>query len=207
MRDQEAGDDEEHVDADKAAAEARNVGVKADHREDRDGPHAVDIGEPSPRWKIPIGRWTGAALSLWFREACCHRTWSGGDPIRASPDGEEVGYHLKPRESADMVRLALLKWLIAAAAAFGGFVALMYAAQRSLMYHPERLRTPPAAAGLSDAQESCSTPPTARSDRLVCAAEGATSRGALLPGQRRRAAPSRRSLPRLDRRRHWASSR
>ena len=49
--------------------------------------------------------------------------------------------------------MALLKWLIAAAAVFGGFVALMYVAQRSLMYHPERLRTPPAAAGLFDAQE------------------------------------------------------
>ena len=49
--------------------------------------------------------------------------------------------------------MTLLKCLIAAAAAFGGFVALMYVAQRSLMYHPERLRTPPAAAGLIDAQE------------------------------------------------------
>jgi uncharacterized protein len=49
--------------------------------------------------------------------------------------------------------MTLLKYLIAAAAAFGGFVALMYVAQRSLMYHPERLRTPPAAAGLSDAEE------------------------------------------------------
>jgi fermentation-respiration switch protein FrsA (DUF1100 family) len=49
--------------------------------------------------------------------------------------------------------MALLKYLIAAAAAFGGFVALMYVAQRSLMYHPERLRTPPAAAGLANAQE------------------------------------------------------
>ena len=49
--------------------------------------------------------------------------------------------------------MTLLKCLIAAAAAFSGFVALMYVAQRSLMYHPERLRTPPAAAGLFDAQE------------------------------------------------------
>jgi len=49
--------------------------------------------------------------------------------------------------------MTLLKYLIAAAAAFGGFVALMYVAQRSLMYHPERLRTPPEAAGLFDAQE------------------------------------------------------
>jgi len=49
--------------------------------------------------------------------------------------------------------MTLLKWLIAAAAAFGGFVVLMYLAQRALMYHPEKLRTPPAAAGLIDMQE------------------------------------------------------
>ena len=65
MRDQESGDDEEHVDADKSAAKARNVGVKADHRDDRDGPHAVDIGEPSPRRKIPIGG--GGRLSCRYR--------------------------------------------------------------------------------------------------------------------------------------------
>jgi len=49
--------------------------------------------------------------------------------------------------------MTLLKWLIAVAAVFGGFVALMYVAQRALMYHPEVLRTPPAAAGLFDVQE------------------------------------------------------
>ena len=49
--------------------------------------------------------------------------------------------------------MALLKWLIGAAAAFGGLVALMYVVQRSLMYFPERLRTPPAMAGLPEAQE------------------------------------------------------
>jgi fermentation-respiration switch protein FrsA (DUF1100 family) len=49
--------------------------------------------------------------------------------------------------------MTAVKYLIAAAAVFGGFVALMYLAQRSLMYYPERLRTPPAAAGLADAQE------------------------------------------------------
>jgi fermentation-respiration switch protein FrsA (DUF1100 family) len=49
--------------------------------------------------------------------------------------------------------MTAVKYLIAAAALFGGFVALMYLAQRSLMYYPERLRTPPAAAGLADAQE------------------------------------------------------
>src|SRR5215469_10330070 len=41
--------------------------------------------------------------------------------------------------------MALLEWLIAVAAAFGGLVALMYV--------PERLHTPPAMAGLPEAQE------------------------------------------------------
>jgi uncharacterized protein len=49
--------------------------------------------------------------------------------------------------------MALLEWLIGAAAAFGGLVALMYVAQRSLMYFPERVHTPPAMAGLPEAQE------------------------------------------------------
>ena len=49
--------------------------------------------------------------------------------------------------------MALLEWLIIGAAAFGGLVALVYVAQRSLMYFPERLHTPPAMAGLPKAQE------------------------------------------------------
>ena len=49
--------------------------------------------------------------------------------------------------------MAVLKWLIVAAAAFGGLVTLMYVAQRSLMYFPERWHTPPAAAGLAEAHE------------------------------------------------------
>src|SRR5262249_39649819 len=49
--------------------------------------------------------------------------------------------------------MALLEWLIVAAAAFGGLVALMYVMQRSLMYFPERLHTPPAMGGLPEAQE------------------------------------------------------
>src|SRR5215468_7133355 len=49
--------------------------------------------------------------------------------------------------------MALPEWLIVSAAAFGGLVSLMYVAQRSLMYFPERLRTPPAMAGLPEAQE------------------------------------------------------
>ncbi len=49
--------------------------------------------------------------------------------------------------------MALLKWLIAALVMFGGFVALMYVAQRSLMYFPERFRVAPADAGLPMAEE------------------------------------------------------
>jgi pimeloyl-ACP methyl ester carboxylesterase len=49
--------------------------------------------------------------------------------------------------------MALFKTLLIALVIFGGFVALMYAMQRSLMYYPERFRTPPDVAGLLDAQE------------------------------------------------------
>jgi uncharacterized protein len=49
--------------------------------------------------------------------------------------------------------MTLLKGILIAVAAFGGFVAVMYAVQRSLLYHPDRLRTDPAAAGLSGAEE------------------------------------------------------
>ena len=49
--------------------------------------------------------------------------------------------------------MALLKWIVGALAVFGGFVALMYFAQRSLMYFPETARTLPAEAGLTGAQE------------------------------------------------------
>lgn len=49
--------------------------------------------------------------------------------------------------------MTLLKGLVIAVAVFGGFVALMYAAQRSLLYHPDRVRVAPAAAGLPNAEE------------------------------------------------------
>jgi len=49
--------------------------------------------------------------------------------------------------------MTLLKALLIAVVAFGGFVALMYAAQRSLLYHPDRSRTAPLAAGLAGAEE------------------------------------------------------
>jgi hypothetical protein len=49
--------------------------------------------------------------------------------------------------------MSLLKWLVVAIAAYGGFIALLYVTQRSMMYFPERLRTPPAAAGFAAAEE------------------------------------------------------
>ena len=49
--------------------------------------------------------------------------------------------------------MTLLKWLIGAFVVFGGFVAFMYVAQRSMMYFPETRRTPLTDAGLHDAQE------------------------------------------------------
>ena len=49
--------------------------------------------------------------------------------------------------------MTLLKWLIGALVAFGGVVALMHWAQRSLMYFPERFRTAPAVAGFAAAEE------------------------------------------------------
>ena len=47
----------------------------------------------------------------------------------------------------------MLKWLIGAIVVYGGFVMLLYVAQRSLQYFPERRRTTPAAAGLPEAEE------------------------------------------------------
>jgi pimeloyl-ACP methyl ester carboxylesterase len=49
--------------------------------------------------------------------------------------------------------MTALKLLLGLLVVFGGFVALMYAAQRSLMYFPDRQRTAPAAAGLPQAEE------------------------------------------------------
>ena len=43
--------------------------------------------------------------------------------------------------------------LIMAFVGYGGLVAMMYFAQRALQYFPERVRTPPAAAGLTAAEE------------------------------------------------------
>src|SRR5216684_809597 len=50
--------------------------------------------------------------------------------------------------------MTTLKWiLLLALVGWGGIVALAYLAQRSLMYFPEKVRTPPAAAGLPEAEE------------------------------------------------------
>jgi hypothetical protein len=48
----------------------------------------------------------------------------------------------------------MLKWLIAVIVLYGGFVALLYVAQRSLQYFPERRRTAPRAIGLPEAEET-----------------------------------------------------
>jgi fermentation-respiration switch protein FrsA (DUF1100 family) len=47
----------------------------------------------------------------------------------------------------------MLNWLIAAVVLYSGFVALLYMAQRSLQYFPERGRTAPWAVGLTEAEE------------------------------------------------------
>ncbi len=50
--------------------------------------------------------------------------------------------------------MATLKWYLTFGLVFyGGFVALLYVAQRSLQYFPESFRTAPAAAGLPEAEE------------------------------------------------------
>jgi fermentation-respiration switch protein FrsA (DUF1100 family) len=48
----------------------------------------------------------------------------------------------------------MLKWLIAAVVLYGGSVALLYVAQRSFQYFPERRRTAPSAVGLPEAEEA-----------------------------------------------------
>jgi len=62
--------------------------------------------------------------------------------------------------------MATLKSLIILAIlAYGGVLALMYVFQRSLMYFPDRARTPPAAAGLPRAEEVTLT--SADGERLI----------------------------------------
>ena len=47
----------------------------------------------------------------------------------------------------------MLKWLIGAVVLYGGFVSLLYVAQRLLQYFPEGRAHVPAAAGLPEAEE------------------------------------------------------
>src|SRR5436305_570383 len=62
--------------------------------------------------------------------------------------------------------MAFVKWIfIAAGAGYLGLGALMYFAQRSLMYFPERARTAPAAAGFPQAEEI--TLDTADGERVI----------------------------------------
>jgi fermentation-respiration switch protein FrsA (DUF1100 family) len=51
------------------------------------------------------------------------------------------------------VPMVVLKWILVAAAVYGAVVALLYLAQRSLIYHPDRSRISPAEAGLPEAEE------------------------------------------------------
>ena len=61
--------------------------------------------------------------------------------------------------------MTLLKWGLTALVAFGGLTALMYVAQRKLMYFPEAVRTTPAAAGFPAAEEI--TLDTADGERVI----------------------------------------
>jgi fermentation-respiration switch protein FrsA (DUF1100 family) len=62
--------------------------------------------------------------------------------------------------------MSTLKWIVLwVAAGYLGIGALMYFAQRALMYFPDRARTPPAAAGFPQAQEV--TLDTADGERLI----------------------------------------
>jgi uncharacterized protein len=49
--------------------------------------------------------------------------------------------------------MTIVKWLLAAALVYGGFTALMYLAQRKLMYFPDTTRWAPASVGLTRAEE------------------------------------------------------
>ena len=54
--DQEAGDDEEHVDTDEPPAERADVGVEQHHQHHGDGPQALDVGaEADRRQREPFG--------------------------------------------------------------------------------------------------------------------------------------------------------
>ena len=65
-----------------------------------------------------------------------------------------------------VLAMTSLKWLIVLAVlAYGGLMALMYVFQRALMYFPDTVRTPPAQAGLAQAEEVTLT--TSDGERLI----------------------------------------
>jgi hypothetical protein len=106
----------------------------------------------------------------------------------------------------------MLKWLLAAVVLYGGFLALLYVAQRSVQYFPERRRTAPRAAGLPEAEEAVLNTAARGTlhfslfpwQRRFTAMEG----GALSIAHRRRQRASGAQLPRLRRlERRRASSR
>jgi fermentation-respiration switch protein FrsA (DUF1100 family) len=61
--------------------------------------------------------------------------------------------------------MTLLKWLLVPLCFYAGVLALMYVMQRSLQYFPETARTPPAQAGLPQAEEL--TLDTADGERVI----------------------------------------
>jgi fermentation-respiration switch protein FrsA (DUF1100 family) len=61
--------------------------------------------------------------------------------------------------------MTLLKWLLVPLCFYAGVLALMYVMQRSLQYFPETARTPPADAGLPQAEELTLT--TADGERVI----------------------------------------
>jgi uncharacterized protein len=51
--------------------------------------------------------------------------------------------------------MTLLKWIVVlTAGGYCAFVALLYLAQRSFLYHPQTMRVTPVAAGLPGAEEA-----------------------------------------------------
>ena len=98
----------------------------------------------------------------------------------------------------------MLKWLLAVVVLYGGFVALLYVAQRFVQYFPERRRTAPWAGGLPEAEEACSTPPTASEREQIGLAKALWAiRSARLP--KRSAGRSRRSRANVIRQMRIAS--
>src|SRR6516164_458059 len=73
---------------------------------------------------------------------------------------------ITPNHGAWGPRSPMLKWfLIIGLVGYAALVALVYVGQRALQYFPERHRTPPAAAGLPEAEEVVLT--TADGERVI----------------------------------------